>query len=185
MLSPLYRERVPPLSVQYMETNVIKSWLEHVGFTTTNEYIEIDLARKREAIERCPSPVAKPKEDIPCASGGTEWARCLTAKSTPVAAEKGGGGDGGRGCDFMDKCITHRANSSSWEARWIAVGNGGTRSERSWRRARSSSSPWMRTMVRLSSRGLSERRVRRSLPLILDGTWGFSSSRWQGVLGMS
>ena len=34
-----------------METNVIRSWLGHVSFTTTNEYIEIDMAMKREALD--------------------------------------------------------------------------------------------------------------------------------------
>lgn len=48
-----------------METNVIRSWLGHVSFTTTNEYIEIDMAMKREAIERCTPPVPEPREDIP------------------------------------------------------------------------------------------------------------------------
>ena len=43
-----------------VEINVIKSWLGHVSVTTTNEYIEIDLAMKREAIERCTPPVPAP-----------------------------------------------------------------------------------------------------------------------------
>ena len=33
---------------------MIKSWLGHVSITTTSEYIEIDMAMKRKAIERCP-----------------------------------------------------------------------------------------------------------------------------------
>ena len=48
-----------------VETNVIKSWLGHVSVTTTNEYIEIDMAMKREAIERCTPPVPEPTGDIP------------------------------------------------------------------------------------------------------------------------
>jgi site-specific recombinase XerD len=48
-----------------VETNVIKSWLGHVSVTTTNEYIEIDMAMKREAIERCTPPVPEPIGDIP------------------------------------------------------------------------------------------------------------------------
>jgi len=48
-----------------VETNVIKSWLGHVSVTTTNEYIEIDMAMKREAIERITPPVPEPTGDIP------------------------------------------------------------------------------------------------------------------------
>jgi site-specific recombinase XerD len=48
-----------------VETNVIKSWLGHVSVTTTNAYIEIDRAMKREAIERCTPPVPEPTGDIP------------------------------------------------------------------------------------------------------------------------
>lgn len=48
-----------------VETNVIKSWLGHVSVTTTNEYIEIDMAMKREAIERCTPPVPEPTGEIP------------------------------------------------------------------------------------------------------------------------
>ena len=48
-----------------VEINVIKSWLGHVSVTTTNEYIEIDLAMKREAIERCTPPVPEPTGEIP------------------------------------------------------------------------------------------------------------------------
>lgn len=32
--------------------------------TTTNQYIEIDMAMKREAIERCTPPVPEPTGDI-------------------------------------------------------------------------------------------------------------------------
>ena len=44
-----------------VELNVIKSWLGHVSITTTSQYIEIDMAMKRAAIERCspPVPIAK------------------------------------------------------------------------------------------------------------------------------
>ena len=48
-----------------VEINVIKSWLGHVSVATTNEYIEIDMAMKREAIERCTPPVPEPTGDIP------------------------------------------------------------------------------------------------------------------------
>ena len=48
-----------------VETNVIKSWLGHVSVTTTNEYIEIDMDMKRQAIERCSPPVPDPTGDIP------------------------------------------------------------------------------------------------------------------------
>jgi integrase/recombinase XerD len=41
-----------------VELNVIKSWPGHVSVTTTSQYIEIDMAMKRKAIERCPAPVA-------------------------------------------------------------------------------------------------------------------------------
>jgi site-specific recombinase XerD len=36
-----------------VEVNVIRSWLGHVSITTTNRYIEIDLAMKRKALETC------------------------------------------------------------------------------------------------------------------------------------
>ena len=41
---------------------MIKSWLGHVSITTS-EYIEIDMAMKRKAIERCapPAPARKVK----------------------------------------------------------------------------------------------------------------------------
>lgn len=48
-----------------VETNVIKSWLGHVSVTTTSEYIEIDMAMKRAALERCTPPVPEPTGDIP------------------------------------------------------------------------------------------------------------------------
>jgi site-specific recombinase XerD len=35
------------------EVNVISSWLGHVSITTTNRYIEIDLAMKAKALEAC------------------------------------------------------------------------------------------------------------------------------------
>jgi site-specific recombinase XerD len=49
-----------------VELNVIKSWLGHVSITTTSQYIEIDMAMKRAAIERCSPPV-------PAAKGGRPW----------------------------------------------------------------------------------------------------------------
>jgi hypothetical protein len=48
-----------------VELNVIKSWLGHVSVTTTSEYIEIDMAMKRKAIERCTPPVPEPTGDSP------------------------------------------------------------------------------------------------------------------------
>jgi integrase/recombinase XerD len=36
-----------------VEVNVIRSWLGHVSITTTNRYIEIDLAMKRKALATC------------------------------------------------------------------------------------------------------------------------------------
>ena len=36
-----------------VEVNVIRSWLGHASTTTTNGYIEIDLAMKRKALEAC------------------------------------------------------------------------------------------------------------------------------------
>jgi site-specific recombinase XerD len=49
-----------------VELNVIKSWLGHVSITTTSQYIEIDLAMKREALARCP-PLA------PIEEGESPW----------------------------------------------------------------------------------------------------------------
>src|SRR5262245_20030134 len=49
-----------------VELNVIKSWLGHVSITTTSQYVEIDMAMKRKAIERCPAPVPTPE-------GETRW----------------------------------------------------------------------------------------------------------------
>jgi integrase/recombinase XerC len=48
-----------------VELNVIKAWLGHVSITTTSQYIEIDMAMKREALERCPPPVPTPIEESP------------------------------------------------------------------------------------------------------------------------
>jgi len=36
-----------------VEVNVIRSWLGHVSLTTTNRYVEIDLAMKAKALEVC------------------------------------------------------------------------------------------------------------------------------------
>jgi integrase/recombinase XerC len=49
-----------------VELNVIKSWLGHVSITTTSQYVEIDMAMKRKAIERCTPPVPEP-------TGATPW----------------------------------------------------------------------------------------------------------------
>jgi site-specific recombinase XerD len=48
-----------------VELNVIKSWLGHVSITTTSQYIEIDMAMKRQAIERYSPPVPTPSGDCP------------------------------------------------------------------------------------------------------------------------
>lgn len=36
-----------------VEVNVIRSWLGHASISTTNRYVEIDLAMKRKALETC------------------------------------------------------------------------------------------------------------------------------------
>jgi site-specific recombinase XerD len=36
-----------------VEVNVIRSWLGHASIATTNRYVEIDLAMKREALQTC------------------------------------------------------------------------------------------------------------------------------------
>jgi integrase/recombinase XerC len=71
----LVAKRVSPHSLRHtaamhllqsgVELNVIKSWLGHVSITTTSQYIEIDMAMKREAIERCTPPVPEPTSDSP------------------------------------------------------------------------------------------------------------------------
>jgi site-specific recombinase XerD len=48
-----------------VELNVIKSWLGHVSITTTSQYIEIDMAMKRQALECCSPPVPTPSGDVP------------------------------------------------------------------------------------------------------------------------
>lgn len=48
-----------------VELNVIKSWLGHVSITTTSQYVEIDMAMKREALERCSPPVPVPTGESP------------------------------------------------------------------------------------------------------------------------
>jgi site-specific recombinase XerD len=58
-----------------VELNVIKSWLGHVSITTTSQYIEIDMAMKREALERCSPPVPTQPGDSPwhCRQDIVEW----------------------------------------------------------------------------------------------------------------
>ncbi len=58
-----------------VELNVIKSWLGHVSITTTSQYIEIDMAMKREATERCSPPVPRPSGDSPqhCRQDIIQW----------------------------------------------------------------------------------------------------------------
>ena len=48
-----------------VELNVIKSWLGHISITTTSQYVEIDMAMKREALERCSPPVPVPTGESP------------------------------------------------------------------------------------------------------------------------
>jgi integrase/recombinase XerD len=36
-----------------VEVNVIRSWLGHMSISTTNRYIEIDLAMKAKALQTC------------------------------------------------------------------------------------------------------------------------------------
>src|SRR5271165_812911 len=54
-----------------VELNVIKSWLGHVSITTTSQYVEIDMAMKRKAIERCPAPVWTPTGFVDTIRSGT------------------------------------------------------------------------------------------------------------------
>ena len=58
-----------------VELNVIKSWLGHVSITTTSQYIEIDMAMKREALDRCSPPVPAQPGDSPwhCRKDIVEW----------------------------------------------------------------------------------------------------------------
>jgi integrase/recombinase XerC len=58
-----------------VELNVIKSWLGHVSITTTSQYIEIDMAMKREALERCSPPVPAQPGESPwhCRQGVVDW----------------------------------------------------------------------------------------------------------------
>jgi site-specific recombinase XerD len=58
-----------------VELNVIKSWLGHVSITTTSQYIEIDMAMKRKAIERCTPPVPEPTSESPwhCRKDIIQW----------------------------------------------------------------------------------------------------------------
>ena len=58
-----------------VELNVIKAWLGHVSITTTSQYIEIDMAMKREALDRCSPPVPTPPGDSPghCRQDLVEW----------------------------------------------------------------------------------------------------------------
>jgi integrase/recombinase XerD len=51
----------PHLLQAGVELNVIKSRPGHVSTTTTSQYVEIDMAMKRTAIERCQPPVPAPE----------------------------------------------------------------------------------------------------------------------------
>jgi len=74
-----------------VELNVIKSWLGHVSITTTSQYVEIDMAMKRKAIERCPPPVPAPdgesrwhaRQDI------IQWLEDLSAPKSYVKQNPG------------------------------------------------------------------------------------------------
>jgi len=46
-----------------VEVNMIRSWRGHASISTTNGYIEIDLAMKRKALEAC--EVAAPEAAQP------------------------------------------------------------------------------------------------------------------------
>ena len=52
-----------------VEVNVIRSWLGHVSISTTNRYIEIDLAMKRKALASCEvgssEPLKTPRHSDP------------------------------------------------------------------------------------------------------------------------
>ncbi len=48
-----------------VELNVIKSWLGHVSINTTSQYIEIDMAMKRKALESCSPPVLSQPGESP------------------------------------------------------------------------------------------------------------------------
>jgi site-specific recombinase XerD len=45
-----------------VEVNVIRSWLGHVSIATTNRYIEIDLAMKAKALEKCELGQSRPAD---------------------------------------------------------------------------------------------------------------------------
>ena len=80
-----------------VELNVIKSWRGHVSITTTSQYIEIDMAMKREALERshCPSlhhPAIAPGTPARISSNGSRtckqrklmWSSLRLSPSSPT-----------------------------------------------------------------------------------------------------
>ena len=50
-----------------VETNVIKAWLGHASIETTARYIQIDIAMKHAALEKC--------DPMPAGPNGKEWRR--------------------------------------------------------------------------------------------------------------
>jgi integrase/recombinase XerD len=47
-----------------VEVNVIRSWLGHASISTTNHYIEIDLAMKAKAMQPCEINSSQPQEAV-------------------------------------------------------------------------------------------------------------------------
>ncbi len=45
-----------------VEVNVIRTWLGYSSIATTNRYIEIDLEKKRKALEACEARLKSPPE---------------------------------------------------------------------------------------------------------------------------
>jgi len=61
-----------------VEINVIRSWLGHADLKTTNRYVEIDLAMKKEALKSC--ELGKAQSEIPswqASSGILAWLESL------------------------------------------------------------------------------------------------------------
>ena len=60
-----------------VEVNVISDWLGHVSITTTNRYIEIDLAMKAKALEACDLSDAPSQESWPPKPDILAWLESL------------------------------------------------------------------------------------------------------------
>ena len=67
-----YRENLEVQGHRGVELNVIKTWLGHVSITTTSQYIEIDMAMKREALERCALRNAQLLSPCPLSANGEQ-----------------------------------------------------------------------------------------------------------------